>query len=113
MGRKILLVDDDVEFRGLVRIVLHEPGTRIFEAATCAEAMEFARQIDFDVVLLDNVLPDGYGVDLIAELREYCPRVFMLTADEPVIRERALSSGAEEVFPKTVDICDLADYVRA
>jgi len=44
-------------------------------------------------------------------MREHCRRIIMLTADAEAIREIALAQGAEAVFSKTVDICELSEYI--
>ena len=68
--RRLLIVDDDVRFSGLLRMVLE--GTPDFhvvgEAKDGAQALEFARELEPDLVLLDVNLPDTTGFELAPRL---------------------------------------------
>ncbi len=79
--RTILLVDDQVDLRTLVRMTLEDPAFRIIEASSGDEAIELTRQEVPDLVLLDWMMPGGRdGLEVMAQLRED-PR----TAEIPVI----------------------------
>ena len=67
---RILLVDDDPEVQHVARLALEKIGGHdVVPAASAAEALERARTGDFDLVLLDVVLPDRDGTELLADLR--------------------------------------------
>jgi len=65
----ILLVDDDHFVRRVTRRALSRARHSVTEAATAKEALSIAVQGRYDVVLLDQWLPDSYGTDIIDELR--------------------------------------------
>ena len=67
--RKVLLVDDDAEFRDLVTPVLASLGLRVFQAARGKEGAELAEKEDPDLMIVDGLLPDTTGVEWIAALR--------------------------------------------
>jgi DNA-binding NarL/FixJ family response regulator len=70
MTKRLLIVDDDSRFRGLLRMLLEdEPQFEVVgEAREGADALEAARELAPDVVLLDVNLPDGVGFDLVPRL---------------------------------------------
>jgi DNA-binding NarL/FixJ family response regulator len=68
-----------------------------------------------DVAILDLDLPDGYGDDLIADLRDVNPRaqVLVLTASlDPAEIERAIDGAAAGALDRTADRDELVDTVR-
>jgi response regulator of citrate/malate metabolism len=90
----VLVVDDDFRVAGLhARFVAATPGFTVAGTArTAAEALELARRLRPDLVLLDNYLPDRQGVSVAAELR--CD-VMVVTADGSAATVRAaLAAGA-------------------
>lgn len=73
-GLRILVVDDDPITRGMIREAL--PGWRVEEARTLAEARTaLERGGQPDVVVLDGLLPDGMGTQLLVELERDAPEL--------------------------------------
>jgi CheY-like chemotaxis protein len=70
--RRALVVDDDASVREFVRGALEGAGYRVEECAAGAGCVEKARAFRPDVVLLDLVLPDANGGELLAPLRSSC-----------------------------------------
>ena len=61
----MLLVDDHPGFRRMARLLLESGGYDVVgEAGTAAEALDSARELEPDLVLLDVLLPDGNGADV-------------------------------------------------
>jgi DNA-binding response OmpR family regulator len=69
------------------------------------------RENRFDVAILDQKLPDGLGLDILPKIAERCSRVIMLTSEADTICQRALSLGAEELFPKPIDLYVVKDCI--
>jgi len=67
---RVLLVDDDPEVRNVCREALERSGHQVTAADTGAAALEALRQTDFDVGVLDIVLPDLSGLDLLPAMHE-------------------------------------------
>jgi len=67
---RILLVDDDPEVRRVCREALERAGHQVTVADTGAAALEALRQTDFDAGVLDIVLPDLSGLDLLSAMHE-------------------------------------------
>ncbi len=72
---QILHVDDDPEIRLLMSASLQEFGYRVATAGTVAEALQLAKEIRFDLYILDVRLPDGTGIELCQQLRQLRPDV--------------------------------------
>ena len=69
---RLLLVDDDQRIRATLPSYLRESGYDIITAANCAEARKFNSD-NINVALLDLMLPDGSGLDLLREFRDRFP----------------------------------------
>jgi DNA-binding NarL/FixJ family response regulator len=84
MAATVLIVDDDVAFRGLAARVLAAMGLRVVgEAGTWAEGAAAAAELRPDAALVDVGLPDGDGVELAALLlaAAWAPRVVLTSSD--------------------------------
>ena len=68
-SKTILVVDDDTEIRELLRTLLHDKDRIVITASTLQEARHLLESRKFDVVLLDVVLPDGNGIELLKSLK--------------------------------------------
>jgi len=80
--KKILIVDDDAQFRSNLAQILNDAGYQNDTAASCGEALTKAEAGDYDVILLDMVMPRGSGAGCLVELRKNNPRsaVIVITA---------------------------------
>jgi two-component system, OmpR family, phosphate regulon response regulator OmpR len=98
----ILVVDDDDRLRELLRKYLNENGFLIASAANAGEARTKLAGIEFDLVVLDIMMPGETGLSLAADLRKTNPvPILMLTAmGEIDDRIKGLESGADDYLPK-------------
>jgi DNA-binding NtrC family response regulator len=100
---RVLLVDDEQSFRDITSEELSHIGYSLDACRTLVEAREFLSRKTFDVVLLDLRLPDGNGLDLLAELHTSRPatQVVVLTAFGTVEDAiRAMKHGAFDFLMK-------------
>ena len=79
---KVLIIDDENQLRGLLSRIIGLEGYEVFQADSCKSGLKQLALYDPDVVLCDVRLPDGNGVELIAEIKRVKPlvEVIMLTA---------------------------------
>ncbi|MGZ8830937.1 MAG: response regulator transcription factor, partial [Thermoanaerobaculia bacterium] len=70
MKRKILVVDDDASIRTMVRTVLERAGYEVTTARNGCEAIVLIAESDYDVVLLDVMMPKLDGLEVVDELRK-------------------------------------------
>ena len=68
--RHILLIEDDVEFRAIVRRQLEQMGLRVTEAGDGREGLERLGQVCPDLVLTDIYMPEMDGIETIMKLRQ-------------------------------------------
>lgn len=114
---RVMVVDDHNLVRSGFRALLEKlPGMEVVgEAQEAAEALELARALQPDVVLMDVRLRGRTGLSGALEIRQHLPatRVLMLSvhADEEYIRE-ARRAGASGYLLKTVEVADLERAVR-
>ena len=106
-NKKILIVDDNTEFCENVSDLLELEGYETVRTHDGFEALEAAKENDFDLVLMDVKMPGMDGVEIFSKLKEEISSeipVIMLTsyAVEDRIRE-ALCKGAFGAFQKPVD----------
>ena len=100
-----LLVDDDVSFRTALSEVVREEGFTVTMAETLAEAREALRRELPDLALLDLMLPDGTGLELLPELQETTTEVVLITGNATVdTAVEALRRGAADYLSKPVDL---------
>ena len=100
---KILIIDDDEMFCSLLSDALENEGYEIFCAHTLEDGMKNIATVAFDVVFLDVRLPDGNGLDKLAEIRSAAsePEVIILTgAGTADGAELAIKSGAWDYIAK-------------
>ena len=81
---RLLVVDDDVHIRRLIRVFLRSEGYELAEASTADEALKMSKSERFDVVLLDLILPNYGGSRLCQKLKaaERPPRVIIVSGDD-------------------------------
>jgi DNA-binding response OmpR family regulator len=110
----ILYIEDHEDTRELVTLVLTESNHRVTLTSTSKDALKRARQERFDLYLLDSWLPDGSGIDLCRQLREFdrrTPIMFLSAAAYETDKQAAMESGAQRYLVKPVDLQVLSDEV--
>jgi len=106
---RILIVDDENGIRQALKMVLQEDNEVIL-AASGAEAVDAFTQNAFDIVLLDILLPDSNGLDLLKTFKETDPNtaVVMVTAVKEIkTAVQAIKAGAYEYIIKPFVVDDL------
>jgi two-component system, NtrC family, response regulator AtoC len=117
MSRKIrvLVVDDDNLLRTLIAGQLARAEFDAVPAASGTEALEVLREADFDVVLLDIMMPDLSGLDALREIRKFedPPEVIMLTADTSLgTGVEAMRHGAYDYLTKPATLDEMEAVIR-
>lgn len=113
--RSALIIDDERDIRELLVMTLGRMGLRCDTAATLADARAQLAANSYDLCLTDMRLPDGSGMDLVAEISQKHPNtpVAMITAFGNVeAAVEALKAGAFDFVAKPVDLPVLRDLVR-
>jgi DNA-binding response OmpR family regulator len=90
MKPNVLVVDDDASIRQLLRLYLERDGHRVVEAADGNVALELATATQFDLILLDVMLPGVDGLEVCRRLRE--------STDTPIVLLTARSGDSDKVI---------------
>jgi PAS domain S-box-containing protein len=113
---RVLLVEDHASFRQAAASAFEREGLEVVgQAGTLAEARKILEQGAPDVAVIDLILPDGFGWDLIKELRTANRRTQALVLTAELGRAeiaRAVENGAAGVLHKTVELEEVVEAVR-
>jgi two-component system KDP operon response regulator KdpE len=110
-----LLVEDEPQIRRFVRSALEEEGWHVHESASMQRGLIDAGTRKPDLVILDLGLPDGDGIDFIADLREWSnvPVIVLSARVNEADKIKALDAGADDYLSKPFGTGELLARVRA
>ena len=111
----ILVVDDDTRLRELLRKFLSENGFRVTTSADAAEARQMLTALQFDLVVLDVMMPGESGLDLTTGLRAFSevPILLLTAMGEPEDRIDGLERGADDYLSKPFEPRELLARIRS
>jgi two-component system, OmpR family, phosphate regulon response regulator OmpR len=112
----ILVVDDDRRIRELLRSYLAQHGFRVSVAGAAAEAREKMRGVEFDLIVLDVMMPGETGNELAASLRAErsgVPILILSALADPADRIKGLMSGGDDYLAKPFDPQELLLRIRS
>lgn len=113
---RVLVVEDDEVLLDGLQVGLGMSGFTVEPVMSCADASTALRSSAFDAVVLDLMLPDGSGLDVLAEMRKRrSPEpVLLLTARDAVSdRIAGLDAGADDYLGKPFDLNEVDARLRA
>lgn len=113
---KILVVEDERELREVIVASLKEARFVAEAAATLVEARTKASAYEYDCILLDLMLPDGNGLDLLRDMaaRGKHSNVIILSAKDSVDdKVEGLNLGADDYLPKPFHLAELHARIRS
>ncbi|MBI6549862.1 two-component system response regulator KdpE [Xenorhabdus lircayensis] len=110
----ILIVEDEKEIRRFVRLALESENWRVFECDTLKRGLIEAATRKPDLLILDLGLPDGNGIDLIQDIRQWSdiPIIVLSARDSEQDKVTALNFGADDYLSKPFGINELIARVR-
>lgn len=114
---RIMLVDDHASFRQPLAFMIDREAdlSVVAEAGTLSEARAALPASDVDIVVVDIDLPDGSGLDFVADVSKRSPEtgVIVLSASVDLHhRARAIEAGAAGVLPKSGAIAEVIEAIR-
>ena len=114
-GQHVVVVDDDDRLLALARLALQKQGIRVSTAATAEDAQKLVAADPPDLVILDIVLPDMSGWELLRQIRETDNCLVMLLSgrDSDIDKARGLDLGADDYLTKPFSFLEFEARVRA
>lgn len=113
---RILVIEDDPVLSDGLKVGLGLAGWTVDHVSRLDDARAAIAATSFDMVVLDLMLPDGSGLDLLAEMRarhDATPVLLLTAIDETPDRVRGLDAGADDYLGKPFDLDELAARLRA
>ncbi len=113
----VLIVEDDLAIQRLVKMVLRREGYQVETASDGIEAVLKLGVVDYDVIILDLMMPNLDGFVFVSTMAEHDPerlkRVIVTSAATPAVIKERMKGKPFVVLPKPFDIQELIAHVRA
>lgn len=111
----ILLIDDDPELAELLKTYLDSEGFNLAAAFNGEAGLKRMESTDFDLVILDVMLPDTSGFNVLAKLRatSSVPVIMLTGRGEEIDRVVGLEMGADDYVSKPFQLRELLARIRA
>jgi DNA-binding response OmpR family regulator len=111
--KKILVVDDDGQIGLVLDMVLQESNLDLDYVNNIVDADEYLAKQQPAAVILDNKLPDGYGLDFIVYLKQKYPGLkIIMISGFGLARDAALENGADMFFEKPFNLDEFSEGVN-
>lgn len=115
MARKVLVVDDEKLIVKGIRFSLEQDGFEVYSAYDGEEALEMIRANDYDIVLLDLMLPKMNGLQVCQQVREFSnvPIIMLTAKGEDMDKIMGLEYGADDYITKPFNILEVKARIKA
>jgi len=113
---RVLYIEDHADTRELVTLVLEQRSYEVVSGSSIASGVALATSQEFDLYLLDSWLPDGSGLDLCRQIREFdpvTPIVFYSAAAYEIDKDQAIACGAQAYLIKPSQPSELCSLVTS
>jgi len=100
--QKVLIIEDEGEMCLVLNILLNEEDVELEHVKTLSAATEYLESKQPALIILDNKLPDGYGVDFISFVKRHYPsiKIIMITGFDGAVEDIAMENGADYFLQK-------------
>lgn len=115
IAANVLIIEDEKQIRRFVRAAVEEENCQVTEAQTMEQGLIEAGQSKPDLIILDLGLPDGDGLSLIRDLRNWSDVPVLILSARTQENEKiaALDAGADDYLSKPFNVGELRARVRA
>ena len=112
---RLLITDDDPAILGLIRAILEPEGFEIAEAHNGIEAVEAVEHSDFDLLILDIMMPEMDGLEACRRIRQFSdvPIIFLSAKDEEADTVIGFALGADDYITKPFSPSEMVARVKA
>ena len=113
--RKMLIVDDDLHLRALVKTYAEMDDFHCHEAENGIQALEMAAKYAFDIIVLDVMMPEMDGFEMLGKLREFSqtPVILLTARKEEYDKLFGFNLGADDYVPKPFSPKELMARIKA
>ena len=115
MSKKVLVVDDEKLIVKGIRFSLEQDGMEVTCAYDGEEALTFAREQQFDIILLDIMLPKLSGFEVCQQIREFSnvPIIMLTAKGDDMDKILGLEYGADDYITKPFNILEVKARIKA
>ena len=115
MAKKVLVVDDEKLIVKGIRYSLEQDGMEVFCAYDGEEALALVKEQDFDMILLDVMLPKLTGFEVCQQIREFSnvPIIMLTAKGEDMDKILGLDYGADDYMTKPFNILEVKARIKA
>lgn len=112
VGKKVLVVEDQGEIGLILDMILNEKHIELDFVSSLLDADEYLQKEQPPLIVLDNKLPDGYGVDFISYIKKNFPgtKIIMISG-YPMARDVAMENGADLFFEKPFSMEEFSNAI--
>ena len=113
-GAIILIIDDEIQIRRLLRISLESHGYKVEEASSGKDGLVQVAMVRPDIIVLDLSLPDTDGLEVLKELRSWnkTPVLILSVKDSEKDKIQLLDAGADDYLTKPFSVGELLARIR-
>lgn len=113
LAKKVLIVEDEGEMGLVLDMILAERKCELEYVNSLSSADDYLQNQEPAVILLDNQLPDGFGVDFISYIKKKYPSVkIIMISGFGTARDVALENGADLFFEKPFSLSEFDDALN-
>lgn len=110
--KSVLIIDDEEDLCLLLKNLLRKQSSAVDYALTLRSGLEKVSDLLPDIILLDNNLPDGSGLDQIETIRRLnAPSRILMISAMGHLREKALATGADAFFEKPISLSAIQEWL--
>lgn len=113
--KKVLIIEDEGDMCLLLNILLNGENLELDHVKNISDAADYLEKEQPAVVLLDNKLPDGFGVDFISFIKQRYPaiKIIMISGFDGSVKDVAMEAGADVFLEKPFTRSQLFDAVKS
>lgn len=114
-AKKVLIIEDEGDMCLLLNIMLNGKEMELDHVKNLSSAEEYLQKENPSVVILDNKLPDGFGIDFISHIKKNYPaiRIIMISGYDGAARDIAIENGADIFLEKPFTKSQLFDAIKS
>ena len=115
MGKRVLVVDDEKLIVKGIRFSLEQDGMEVDQAFDGEEALQYAKENQYDIILLDIMLPKLTGFEVCQQIREFSnvPIVMLTAKGDDMDKILGLEYGADDYITKPFNILEVKARIKA